>query len=192
MNAIFAAAREIQELCRERGWRFCIIGGLAVQRWGEPRLTRDVDVTLLTGFGGEPAFVDGLLARFSPRLSDARDFGLRNRVVLVTSSEGVPIDIALGAMPFEEDAVARATAFRVTPDLELTTCGAEDLIVFKAFAGRPRDWLDIEGIVTRHGTRLDLPLIWRELVPLLELKEDAETEERLRNLFASLSRPSST
>jgi hypothetical protein len=192
MNAIFAAAREIQEFCRERGWRFCIIGGLAVQRWGEPRLTRDVDVTLLTGFGGEPAFVDGLLARFSPRLPDARDFALRNRVVLVSSSEGVPIDIALGAMPFEEEAVARATAFRVTPDLELTTCSAEDLIVFKAFAGRPRDWLDIEGIVTRLGTRLDVPLIWRELVPLLELKEDAEAEGRLRNLFASLSLPSST
>jgi hypothetical protein len=104
----------------------------------------------------------------------------------------VPIDIALGAMPFEEEAVARATAFRVTPDLELTTCSAEDLIVFKAFAGRPRDWLDIEGIVTRLGTRLDVPLIWRELVPLLELKEDAEAEGRLRNLFASLSLPSST
>ena len=137
MNAIFAAAREIQEFCRERGWRFCIIGGLAVQRWGEPRLTRDVDVTLLTGFGGEPAFVDGLLAGFTPRLPDARDFALRNRVVLVSSSDGVPIDIALGAMPFEEEAVSRATAYRVSPDLELATCGAEDLIVFKAFAGRP-------------------------------------------------------
>ncbi len=61
MNAIFAAAGEIQEFCRARGWRFCVIGGLAVQRWGEPRLTRGVDVTLLTGFGNEPAFVAGAL-----------------------------------------------------------------------------------------------------------------------------------
>lgn len=183
MNPIFAAAREIQEFCRERGWRFCIIGGLAVQRWGEPRLTRDVDVTLLTGFGGEPAFIDELLARFSPRLPDARDFALRNRVVLVSSSDGVPIDIALGAMPFEEEAVSRATAFRVAPDLELATCSAEDLIVFKTFAGRPRDWLDIEGIVTRQGAKLDAPLIWSELLPLLELKEDSEAEERLRRLI---------
>ena len=192
MNPIFEAAREIQEFCRARRWRFCIIGGLAVQRWGEPRLTRDVDVTLLTGFGGEPAFVDGLLARFSPRLSDARDFALRNRVVLLSSSEGVPLDIALGAMPFEEKAVSRATTYRVSPDLELATCSAEDLIVFKAFAGRPRDWLDIEGIVTRQGAGLDAMLIWHELLPLLELKEDAETEGRLRRLFASLSRPSSS
>jgi len=190
MNPIFEAAREIQEFCRARGWRFCIIGGLAVQRWGEPRLTRDVDVTLLTGFGGEPAFVDGLLSGFHPRLPDARDFALRNRVVLLSSSEGVPIDIALGAMPFEEEAVSRSTMYRVSPDLALATCSAEDLIVFKAFAGRPRDWLDIEGIVTRQGAGLDTALIWHELLPLLELKEDAETEGRLRRLFASLSLPS--
>ena len=192
MNPIFGAAREIQEFCRARGWRFCIIGGLAVQRWGEPRLTRAVDVTLLTGVGGEPAFVDGLLSGFQPRLPDARDFALRSRVVLLSSSEGVPIDIALGAMPFEEEAVSRSTTYRVSPDLELATCSAEDLIVFKAFAGRSRDWLDIEGIVTRQGAGLNRTLIWHELLPLLELKEDTETEGRLRRLFASLSLPSSS
>ena len=60
MNPIFAAALEIQEFCRARLWRFCFIG-VAVQRWGEPRLTQDVDLTLLTGFGTEEAFVSALL-----------------------------------------------------------------------------------------------------------------------------------
>ncbi|HYN42788.1 MAG TPA: hypothetical protein VE129_13475 [Thermoanaerobaculia bacterium] len=183
MNPIFAAAQEIQEFCRARKWRFCIIGGLAVQRWGEPRFTRDVDLTLLTGFGNEPAFVDELLLGFRPRLADARDFALRNRVVLLASAEGVPIDIALGAMPFEEAAVLRATPYPVAPGVELSTCSAEDLVVFKAFAGRPRDWLDIEGIVTRQGASLDSAIVWRELLPLLELKEDEETEPRLRRLL---------
>ena len=40
--------------CQEQGWRFCIIGGLALQRWGEPRLTRDVDIEVFTGFAGKP------------------------------------------------------------------------------------------------------------------------------------------
>ena len=61
MNPIFAAALEIQRFCGDRGWPFCIIGGLAVQRWGEPRFTRDVDGTVMTGFGSEPAYVDALL-----------------------------------------------------------------------------------------------------------------------------------
>ena len=183
MNAIFAAAREVQEFCLTQAWRFCIIGGLAVQRWGEPRLTRDVDLTLLTGFGGEAAFVDALLSGFAPRLSDARDFALRNRVLLLSGSNGVPLDIALGAMPFEEAVVARSSPFLVAPGLQLLTCGAEDLVVLKAFAGRTRDWLDIEGIVSRQGQALDGDLVWRELLPLLALKEDSETEGQLRALI---------
>ena len=42
-------------------------GGYTVQRWGEPRLTQDVDITLLTGFGGEESYVDALLASLAPR-----------------------------------------------------------------------------------------------------------------------------
>ena len=47
MNPIFAAALEMQEFCAARRFEFCFIGGVAVQRWGEPRLTVDVDLTLL-------------------------------------------------------------------------------------------------------------------------------------------------
>lgn len=48
MNGLFSAAELVQDLCEREGWEFCFIGGLAVQRWGEPRVTRDVDLTLLT------------------------------------------------------------------------------------------------------------------------------------------------
>ena len=37
------AAAELQKFCDERGWGYCFIGGLALQHWGEPRLTLDVD-----------------------------------------------------------------------------------------------------------------------------------------------------
>ncbi|MCU0875772.1 MAG: hypothetical protein MUE50_25850 [Pirellulaceae bacterium] len=63
MNEVIRAAAEIQAFCESRSWRFCLIGGLAVLRWGEPRETIDVDVTLLTGFGGEAAFIEELLQR---------------------------------------------------------------------------------------------------------------------------------
>jgi hypothetical protein len=49
LSGVLDAAREVQVLCEQRGWRFCFIGGVAVQRWGEPRLTQDVDLTLVTG-----------------------------------------------------------------------------------------------------------------------------------------------
>jgi hypothetical protein len=179
MNPIFAAALELQEFLTAHRWRFCIIGGVALQRWGEPRLTQDVDLTLLTGFGTEAPYVDALLGRFRPRGDDARAFALANRVLLLQSAAGIPLDIALGAMPFEERAVERATPYSVAPDVRLITCGAEDLIVFKVFAGRPQDWLDVEGIALRQGSQLNRGMIVSELTPLLVLKEDTEAMDRL-------------
>jgi hypothetical protein len=93
------------------------------------------------------------------------------------------VDISLGAMPFEEHAVSRASDFEIGPGVVISTCSAEDLIVFKAFAGRVQDWLDIEGIVARRGRRLDERLIWCELVPLLALKEVPEDAGRLRSIL---------
>ena len=51
MSELSQLAVELGEFCAKRGWRFCVIGGFAVQYWGEPRMTMDVDLSLLTGFG---------------------------------------------------------------------------------------------------------------------------------------------
>jgi hypothetical protein len=186
LNPLVAAAVEIQADCRARGWRFCVIGGFAVLRWGEPRATRDIDMTLLTGFGEEEPYVDALLRGYKPRIEDARAFALRHRVLLLDSSNGTPLDIALGAMPFEERMVGRASEWEIEAGSPVLTCGAEDLIVLKAFAARERDWLDIEGVVARQGARLDERLIWQELTPLLELKGTPGDTGRLQAL---LTRP---
>ena len=93
MNALFAAAAGVQAFCAARGWQCCVIGGLAVQRWGDPRQTRDVDLTLLTGLGGEERFIDPILSRYPVRFPEARTFAIERRVLLVETPEGVPIDI---------------------------------------------------------------------------------------------------
>jgi hypothetical protein len=86
-------------------------------------------------------------------------------------------------MPFEQRAADRATDFAVQEGVALTTCSAEDLVILKAFAGREKDWLDIEGIAIRQAGRLDENLIWRELTPLLELKDAPEAAARLRSIL---------
>ena len=68
MNDLIETAAELQEFFESHKWDFCFIGGLAVIHWGEPRLTRDIDVTLLAGFSKEADFVDPLLSRFSAKL----------------------------------------------------------------------------------------------------------------------------
>jgi hypothetical protein len=186
VNPLFAAALDLQQFCRARSWRFCFIGGLAVQRWGEPRLTLDVDCSIMTGIGDEIGYVDALLSAYAARVDGPREFALSHRVLLVSHPSGIPLDISLGAMSFEAHTIERASPLDIGGGQSLMTCSAEDLIVYKAFAGRDRDWLDIEGIAIRQGPALDIGTIWRELTPLLELKEDEATAPRLHGLLKRL------
>jgi hypothetical protein len=187
MHPAIEAALELQEFLDAHGEKFCIIGGLAVQRWGEVRLTVDADATVLTDWSRDEAVTDLLLhSPFLPRLADARDFALKNRVLLLKNAKGTHVDVALGAMDFENRSVQRSSLWRVSENAMLRTCSAEDLLVHKTFAGRTRDWADIEGILQRQGPKLDLELVRSELLPLLELKGTPEAMDRLAALCRSL------
>lgn len=185
MSLLFEAGREVSAFCSERGWKFCLIGGVALQRWGEPRFTRDVDLTIVTGFGGEGTVIHQVLSHFESRVSGAAAFAMQSRVLLVKTSSGIPIDISLGGLPFEERMIERSTVWDPSENLALRTCSAEDLIVLKAFAGRPQDWVDIERVAVRQAGKLAEALILEELSPLLELKDDTASAERLRGILAA-------
>ncbi len=182
MNDLFEAARQLQEFCDREGWRSCFIGGLAVQRWGEPRVTRDVDITVLAGFGNEERIIDPLLKNYAARIPDAKEYALRRRVLLLAAPGGTGLDVLLGALPYEEKLIDRATPFVISPALEIRTCSAEDLIVMKLFAGRALDVRDAESVALRHGDRLDWSYIDEQLRPLAEVKEDLEALRALARL----------
>lgn len=183
MNALFQAGLQVQSFMKSKSWRFCFIGGIAVIRWGQPRMTVDIDLSLFVGFGGERKYAPPLLEQFNARIPEALAFALENRVVLIQMPSGVPVDISLAALPFEEMAVDRATAFEFSPGCSLLTCSAEDLIVYKAFASRPKDWMDVDGIIARQRGRLDQKYILQNLEPLAAAKEDPEIIRRVRTLL---------
>jgi len=185
IDGVLAAAAELEAFCRGRNWPFCFIGGIPVQRWGTPRFTQDVDATLLAGFGAEAEFVDAILEQFRGRRPDARQFALQHRVLLARTAAGVDLDIALGALPFEERAIRRATQWKASDAISINTCSAEDLIVHKTFAARDRDWGDIESVLVRQHGKLDLVQIRAELSPLLEMKEDMEPLHKLERIIAA-------
>jgi hypothetical protein len=182
MKSLFAAAADLEAFLIEQGWRYCFIGGIALQRWGQPRLTNDIDLTILAGFGNETVYVDAMLKRYEARGSGSREFALKHRVLLLQSREGIPIDVALGGIAFEERAVSRATRYEFLPGVSLLTCSAEDLIVLKAFADRPRDWADVDTILARRQAQLHWDYIFEQLEPLCELKGAPEIIDRLQRL----------
>ncbi len=186
MKDLVLAAKTLQTFCEDRGWQFCIIGGVALQVWGENRLTLDVDLTLFAGFGDEENYIDQLIEEFPSRISDAREFALLRRVILLESPGGIGFDISLGAFDFEALMVERSVYVEFLPGLTLKVCTAEDLIVSKAFAARPKDWIDIESILIKQS-ELDWDYILRQLTPLAELKEAPEILENLSSVRQSCS-----
>lgn len=179
----FRSALLAQQIIQSLGLRFCFIGGLVVSRWGRVRATQDADISVFTGFVNEESIIDMLLSKFKTRRDGAKDFALQYRVLLLKSDTNVGIDISLGGLPFEERVVQRGSFFEFFPGLSLFTCSAEDLIVYKAFAGRGTDWDDCRSIIVKQGSKLDRNLILRELSILAELKEEPEMIDKLERIF---------
>lgn len=141
---------------------FMVIGGQAVLLHGEPRLTQDVDVTL--GVGPERlndllAACDALGLRVLPE--DAATFVRQTFVLPVAEpATGIRVDLIFSTTPYEAQAIQRA----VGEDLHgaaVPFATAEDLILHKLFAGRPRDHEDAAGVVRRKGVGLDWDYIVR-------------------------------
>ena len=181
-KVLAAALQDLMEWLRGEGISGAVIGGVAASILGKPRLTRDVDAVILADDAGWDHVLDSSAAYgLAPRVDDALDFARRTRILLLRHvATGVDLDISLGALPFEREAVERSMLVDVgSVQIQLAT--AEDVIVMKALARRPRDIADIEGIL---DVRSDLDLVhirrWlREFSSVLEMPEIQEDFERL-------------
>lgn len=174
MNAQEEAAWEIHQFLRLLQVPYAIIGGTAVQFWGEPRLTEDIDLTVATPLDDPETFIKHILERFSPRVEDAHQFARKSRVILVRASNDTPLDISLGLPGYEDQVVERAVAYEFAPGKQMQICSAEDLIIHKAVASRPQDIRDIEGVIFRQKNNLDATYIRQWLTIFAELLENPE------------------
>lgn len=146
-----AALRDLISWLRASATPGVIIGGVAVSLLAKPRITKDMDtLVLLSEEKWENFLAQGAEHGFRPRIQDALQFAFQSRVLLVEHhAAGVTVDISFGALPFEEEAVARAISVRALGvDVPLPT--PEDLIVMKAIAARPGDMADIDTVLAMH------------------------------------------
>lgn len=179
MNTQEEAAWELHLFFQALRLPYAVIGGMAVQWWGEPRATRDVDLTVMTPLDQPSnAFIRQVLERFPGRIENAEQFARRTRVILITAGNGCPVDISLGLPGYEEEVMQRAVEVELAPGKAIRICSAEDLIIHKAVAGRPQDVRDIEGIVYRQRQGLDVAIIRRWLRAFAELLDNPEISER--------------
>jgi hypothetical protein len=130
---------------------YMVIGGQAVLLYGEPRLTRDIDVTLgVDSSAFARVLALGSSIGLSPSVRDVEQFVQRTNVLPLSSeSTGIRVDLIFSSTPYEAQAIGRATSIPVL-DTPVRFATAEDLIIHKLVAGRPRDLEDIRGILSRQ------------------------------------------
>lgn len=146
----------------ERSVPFMVIGGQAVLVHGEPRLTQDIDVTVGVDVDRLPDILAALdSAELVPLPAEVADF-VQETMVLPASDPAtrLRVDLVFSHTPYERGAVERAIQVEVA-GVQVPFASAEDLLLHKLFAGRPRDLEDAAGVVRRKGRHLDWGYIRR-------------------------------
>jgi Nucleotidyl transferase of unknown function (DUF2204) len=128
-----------------------VVGGVASSFLGRPRLTQDVDaLAILPESKWETATEAARNFGIVPRIDQAVDFARRSRVLLLKHTQSdISIDVILGGLPFEQEAVDRARAHQVG-DITVRLPRVEDLVIMKVIAHRDKDMQDVEGLLDAH------------------------------------------
>jgi predicted nucleotidyltransferase len=135
---------------------YIIIGGQAVLQHGEPRFTRDIDVSLGVDSGAVDQVLNAVTAcGLKPLVDSPRTFVERTYILPVHDpATEIRVDFAFTFSPFEREAIGRALRLQIG-GYTVAYATAEDLIIHKLFAGRPRDIEDIRGVLARKQGKVD-------------------------------------
>ncbi len=127
-----------------------IVGGVALNLLGRPRPTENVDAVVLHDGSLESLVRAFRVAGLEGRIRDLIPFARRARSLLLRHrATGVEVDVSLGILVFEIDAVENR-AVRNVGDALLPVPAIEDLVVLKAIANRPKDLDDVRALLAAH------------------------------------------
>jgi len=130
---------------------YMVIGGQAVLLYGEPRLTKDIDITLgisVDHLGEMKAIVNRLNLKYLVKNVD--EFVKETMVLpVIDQKSGIRIDFIFSYSPYEWQAIERARkiSFERT---EIKFASLEDLVIHKMIAERPRDIEDVQSILLKN------------------------------------------
>jgi hypothetical protein len=132
-----------------------VIGGVAVAIWGEPRLTRDVDLKILLGREDAERLLAVLAPHYSSLLPDPLRALREQAMLFVQDAAGTRLDLLLADTPYDIQAIRRARVAEVEPGAPIAVCSPEDLVIYKLISTRLRDHEDAASVIRRQAESLD-------------------------------------
>lgn len=183
-DTLIGALQTAVDWLEEHGYQYAVIGGIASQWWGIPRLTHDVDIKVQVPDLDYSTLRTGLRADFPER---GRPHAPVNPLIVDVRIGPTTVDFLLAVPGYDEEIVARAVEVELE-DLSLRLCTPEDLIIQKSIAGRAKDWQDIEGILIEQMDTLDLAYLENWLGQFAELLEQPGILSRLIAIRSRVSK----
>jgi len=173
---------------RRAGIPYMIIGGQAVLLHGLPRMTKDIDITLGVDTQALDKVVTSIAATGLEIIPDHfRSFVEKTFVLPARHQEsGIRVDFIFSFVPYERQAIDRAKPVILAGEPVLFAT-AEDVIIHKCFAGRPRDLEDARSILIKNPD-LDQAYVRRWLKELEILPERAGLSRAFEELLALVQR----
>ena len=155
MESLFRSLVNLQERLRQTGIPSAVIGGVAVGVWGEPRVTRDVDVKVMLTRKDAARLLEIITPDYESLVANPLQSLTRTGILFVQDDAGTRLDLLLSDTAFDVETIQRAKLMELEPGLMARVCSAEDLIVYKLVSTRQRDHEDVAGIIRRQGDALD-------------------------------------
>jgi predicted nucleotidyltransferase len=180
-----APLRQAIRALSKHGYRYALIGRVALSQWGVVRATYDVDIKILVPDLDFDSVRSNLRTAFPVR---ARAHLPENPYIVAVNIDGVIVDFLLTLPGYEEQIIERAVQ-RDLGGWSVWICSAEDLIIQKASAGRSKDWPDIEALLIEQYGKLNYAYIedWlQQFADALENPELLQEYHRLREHVESL------
>ncbi|MBM3157486.1 MAG: nucleotidyl transferase AbiEii/AbiGii toxin family protein [Chloroflexi bacterium] len=169
----------------ERSIAYMLIGGQALLLYGEPRLTKDIDITL--GIGPERLnLILGTVKdlRFDVLVEKPEKFVPKTLVLpCLEPRSGIRVDFIFSYSPYEQKAIKRASHVKIGR-ANVRFASVEDLIIHKVIAGRPRDLEDVRGVLIKNPA-VDVTYIRRWLKQF-----EKTTSEQLVKRFNEIQKES--
>jgi hypothetical protein len=128
-----------------------VIGGQAVLLYGEPRLTKDIDITLGVGVRELNKLKETISSLGLKILVEKDEEFVERKMVLPTLDEksGIRVDFIFSFSPYGRQAIERAKDIKLGRSL-VRFASLEDVVIHKVIAGRPRDLEDIKSILLKN------------------------------------------
>ncbi len=134
----------LTQLLEKTGLSYAVIGAYAVNVWLEPRFTADIDIVIQAEQEHLVALKDALAEK---GFTQAEEMPVNSPsgpdfIRFSSDQDVLSLEVQISKMDYQEEVIRRS---RSVDGLKIAT--PEDLIVMKLIADRPKDHIDLQGLI---------------------------------------------